>query len=91
MTTRESRWTEQDRAEILALAIHRAEMCPCGCGHKAADTTSHEETGPKFQASRVACRARMALIDARRAANSDPKNPSPYAEARLWRTEMTAR
>jgi len=88
--TREPRWTEQDRAEVIALARYRAGLCPCGCGHQAADTLSHEETGPQFKASHVACRARMELIDAQNAAASS-KQPSPYLAARLWRTEMKPR
>ena len=87
MTTREPLFTEQDRAEVLALAAWRASMCPCGCGHKLADTTSHEEGGPKFAATYVVCRARLAEIESQRAA-SDPNKPNPYAAARMWRTDM---
>jgi hypothetical protein len=85
VTTREPTWTEQDRAEILALADYRASLCPCGCGHPLADTTANEETGPKFSVSYLACHARMELIDAQNAA---AKGDSPYGEARMWRTEM---
>ena len=87
MTTREPRWTEQDRAEILALAFYRHQLCPCGCGHKAADTMSPETTGPTFVASRQVCRARLALIDAQNKA-TNPDKPSPYIPARLWRVDM---
>lgn len=86
MTTREASWTEQDRAELFALDVYRGGLCPCGCGHQAVDTLSHEEGGPRFVADRVTCRARLALIEAQRAAE-DPKNPSPYAAARLWRVD----
>lgn len=85
MTVREPSWTEQDRAEILALAHYRDGLCPCGCGHPAAETTSQEEGGPQFVADRVTCRARRALIEAQRAA--DENSPSPYAAARLWRVD----
>lgn len=68
MTTREPDWTEQDRAEQLALAEYRAALCPCGCGYLYADTTSHWETGPEFDATKTSCRARAALIEAQNAA-----------------------
>jgi len=87
VTTRESSWTEQDRAEALALALYRSWLCPCGCGHLAEDSLSNEETGPVFVASRVACRARLALLEAQRAADDGKPNPSPNAAARLWSVE----
>lgn len=80
MTTREPEWTEQDRAEVLALALFRAELCPCGCGQRYVDTTSPEETGPQFTASRVVCRARLALLEAQKAAATD----DIIGGARLW-------
>lgn len=82
----EPAWTEQDRAEILALAAYRDSLCPCGCGLESADTLSHEETGPQFRATRVACRARMKLLDEQQAAPE-----SPYQSARLWRVEKKQR
>jgi hypothetical protein len=88
VTTRESEWTEQDRAELLALALYRAQLCPCGCGYRADDTTSDEATsGITFTASRVTCRARLALVEAQRAVD-EGKKPSPNAAARLWRVQM---
>lgn len=86
VTSRESRWTEQDRAEVLALADYRDGLCPCGCGHQMAETLSHEEKGPQFIADRVVCRARLQLIEAQIAAE-DPDKPNPYAAARLWRVD----
>lgn len=88
VTTTEPTWTEQDRAEILALDAYRATLCPCGCGHALADTTANEETGPQFSVNYVSCHARMELIDAQNAAS---KGDSPYTTARLWRTEMKPR
>lgn len=81
MTTREPEWTEQDRAEVLALALYRAEYCPCGCGQRYEDTTSPEETGPQFVATRVVCRARLALLEAQKAAQTE----DVIGGARLWR------
>jgi hypothetical protein len=89
VTTREPEWTERDQAEVLALALYRASLCPCGCGHQVADTTSHEETGPAFAASRTACRARLAQLEAERAA--DGGKPSPNAAARLWTIQLLPR
>lgn len=48
--------------DIYALALYRSTLCPCGCGFPVAETTSHEETGPQFEVSRVRCRARDALL-----------------------------
>lgn len=86
VTTSEPTWTEQDRAEILALTQYRASLCPCGCGHLLAETTSHEEGGPRFVVTEVACRARLALLENQRAV--DAERGSENSPARLWRTEM---
>lgn len=86
VTVREPEWTDRDQAEILALALYRSRLCPCGCGYLFADTTSHEETGPAFVASRTVCRARMALLEAQRGA--DDGKPNPNAPARLWRVDQ---
>lgn len=80
VTTRDPEWTEQDRAEILALALRRAQRCPCGCGQRYADVTSPEETGPAFVAERVVCRARLALLEAQKAAETK----DIIGGARLW-------
>lgn len=84
VTTREAEWTEQDRAELLALAVYRAGLCPCGCGHRYADTTSPEATGPRFVASRVTCRARLTLLETQAAVTTEN---SRHTGARLWRIE----
>jgi hypothetical protein len=68
VTTREPEWTEQDRAEVLALDEYRAMFCPCGCGFLASDTTSPWQTGPEFDATHTTCRAQAALAEARAAA-----------------------
>jgi hypothetical protein len=86
-TTREPAYTELDRAELLALALYRTWLCPCGCGFLAEDTFSHEETGPTFTASHQACRAALALIEAKRAA-TNPDQPNPNAGARVWHLTM---
>ncbi|MEU4782840.1 hypothetical protein [Micromonospora sp. NPDC023633] len=83
MATREPEWTEQDRAEILALGLYRSWLCPLH-GGLLEDCTAPEESGPQFEVTRSTCRAQMALIESRRAAD-DGKTPSPYAGARLFR------
>jgi hypothetical protein len=85
VTTREPSWTEQDRAELLALAMYRSWLCPCGCGHLSEDSLSHEETGPAFVASRIVCRARLSILEAQRDVDGD--KPNPNAPARLWIVE----
>lgn len=85
VVTREPAWTDQDRAEVLALAEYRRQLCPCGCGHRAKDTLSPEQTGPAFIASRTVCRARLALLEAQDAATT---TTTRHAGARLWSVEM---
>lgn len=83
VTTVESRWTEQDRAEALALTLYRASLCPGGCGQLVSESTSHWETGPEFDATSTTCRACAALVDAQNA-KADEKQSNPYGRARLW-------
>lgn len=89
VTTRGPEWTEQDRAEVLALALYRSWLCPDGCGYLAKDTFSHEETGPVFTADHQACRATLALVEQMRA--GDTGKPNPNARARVWRVQMKPR
>lgn len=86
VTTREPRYTELDRSELLALALYRSWLCPDGCGFLAEETFSGEETGPVFTATHKACRATLALIENQRAASTD--KPNPNARARVWRIAM---
>jgi hypothetical protein len=79
-TNRESRFTEADRAELLALAAYRAGLCPV-CGGPLDVCTSHEATGPKFVASRVRCRRTDAVIVAR-----DALQNTQRPEALVWST-----
>lgn len=82
---REPEWTDQDRAEAIALDAYHRQMCPCGCGHRAKDTLSPEATGRQFVASRTVCRARLALLEAQEAATTaQTRHPG----ARLWSVEM---
>jgi acetone carboxylase gamma subunit len=80
VTTRESPWNDQDREELLALMEHEASLCPCGCGHSYADTTSNWETGPEFEVTRKTCRARAAINLEQRIAQDKKADTS----ADLW-------
>lgn len=65
---------------MLALALYRAQLCPCGCGQRYADTTSPEEGGVQFVADRVVCRARLALLEQQKAHETQ----DIIGGARLW-------
>ncbi|MEU8186003.1 hypothetical protein [Micromonospora carbonacea] len=80
----ESEWDQREQAWVAALAAYRAELCPCGCGQRYADVTSPEEGGPQFVASRVVCRARLALLEAQRAAETQ----DIVGGARLWHVQQ---
>lgn len=89
VTTREPTWTEQDRAEALALAVHRASLCPGGCGQPLGEATSHHESGPEYDATHTTCRACAALLEAQRVVGDGKANPD--APARLWQVIKTKR
>jgi hypothetical protein len=61
VTTREPEWTEEDRAEVLALALYRSELCPLH-GGPLEECTSHYDTGPDFKVDRIRCRATDELM-----------------------------
>lgn len=87
--TRESEWTEVDRAEVHALQLYRTSLlCPCGCGFLRKDTLSPEGQGPDFASTRQVCRARLIQLETA-ASVDDPKKPRPIsADARVWTTSM---
>jgi hypothetical protein len=76
-TVREAEWTDQDRAEILALALYRSQLCPLHHG-PLSECTSHDDTGPQFKVRKIRCRATDALIGEQEAT----KLPKPGAL--LW-------
>lgn len=82
VTTAEPRWTEQDRAEVLALAIWRERPCPCGCGNPAALTLIPETEGPEWVVEETTCTARLALIEKQNAIAQTPRGK--YLGASLW-------
>jgi hypothetical protein len=88
VTTSESRWTEQDRAEALALAVWRDSFCPCGCGNKRDQTLVPEEQGPEWSVHETACTARFALLEKQ---NAVPESRQKYLAASLWNVQPRKR
>lgn len=82
MTTREPEWTEDDLAELLALAEYRAGLCEC-CGLPAAQTQEHEAQAPRFVVSKKFCLARRTLAETQ-AAFFKNRRESPGDAALLW-------
>jgi len=83
VTTREPLWTEQDRAELIALALYRDGLCP-KCGRPVEVCTSEEENGPAFGVEQSTCRATLAILEKQRALTDGGKKSHPYAPAFLW-------
>jgi hypothetical protein len=92
VTTREPLWTEQDRAELIALAIHREGLCP-KCGRPLDVCTSDEGApgSPQFEVNQSTCRATLAIAEVRNALTDDGKKPLRNAEARLFGTTTRKR
>lgn len=84
VTTREPLYTEQDRAELLALQLYRDRLCPLHGGPRS-ECEATDDHMPDWSASSSYCHATVALIEAQAAA-SDPNKPNRYAPAKLWRT-----
>lgn len=82
VTTRDPLWTEQDRAEALALTLYRERSCPCGCGNPASLTLIPEDKGPAWEVTHTTCTARLALLERQRAAVEKYKTKN--ADAWLW-------
>lgn len=88
MTTREPLYTEQDQAELIALALYREGLCPL-CGQPLDVCTSPEDGGPQFTPTYRACRASMEIADKQMAlAEKNQKSGDRYARARLWGTTI---
>jgi hypothetical protein len=83
VTTREQRYTEQDRAELLALAMYRDGLCPL-CGKPLRVCTSHEADGPGFAPDYTVCRATLARIERLNGMTDGGKRQLPNSPAYLW-------
>lgn len=88
MTIRESLYTEQDRAELLALALYREGLCP-SCGHPRELCTAPEESGPQFEVIWQTCGATRALLEKQRATYGEKEHPN--RRAHLWGTTIRKR
>jgi hypothetical protein len=90
VTTSEPRWTEQDRAEALALAVHREGQCPL-CKRPLDVCTADEHKGaPEFVAEYTMCRATAAILEQQRAF-AKSKTANPNAPAFLWAASTARR
>jgi hypothetical protein len=82
VTRREPLYTEQDRAELLALAMYRDRLCPLH-GGPLSECRATEDHLPDFEVSKNYCQAQVALIEAKSVAS---QSPSRYHGALLWST-----
>jgi hypothetical protein len=69
--------------------MHRNSICPCGCGHPAAETLKPEAQGPVFVPAQTVCQARMRLLESQRGVAEE--RGIENAPARLWSIEMRKR
>jgi hypothetical protein len=91
VTTREPEWTEQDFAEVLALAEYRDSLCSC-CGLPKASVLVHERDAPNFVVSKRYCLARRTLAESQAAFfKQHEKNPKPEHNALQWSIRIEKR
>jgi hypothetical protein len=88
VTTREPLWTEQDRAELIALALYRDGLCSA-CGHPREVCTAPEEGGTQFDVIWQTCGATRTLLEKQRGAYGDKEHPN--RRAHLWGTAIRKR
>ena len=88
MTTREPLWTEQDRAELIALAIYREGLCP-RCGRPLEVCTAPEAESRGFDVTWQVCGATRALLERQRATYDGKEHPNRAAH--LWGTTIRKR
>ena len=81
----EPRYTEQDRAELIALALYRDGLCHL-CGRPLDVCTAPEETGPQYEVTWRTCGATRTLLEQQRATYGD--KPHPNRAAHLWGTKI---
>jgi hypothetical protein len=89
VTVREPLYTEQDRAELIALAAYRAGLCPL-CGRPLDVCTSEEGApgAPQFAVRQSMCRATREIAELKSALTEEGKKPLRNAEARLFGTTV---
>jgi hypothetical protein len=82
ITRSEPRYTDQDRAELIALALYREGLCPIHHGPRSECESRDGQPPPSFRASSSYCHAQVELIEAQ-SVNSDDR-ARRYAPAKLW-------
>lgn len=90
--TKEPRYTEQDRAELIAYELYLESLCPL-CGRPLEVCTSDEDApgAPQFEVQQSMCRASREIAETKRGLTDDGKKPLRNAEARLWGTTIRKR
>lgn len=86
-TTRDPEWTEQDTAEMLALAEYRDSLCDC-CGLPVSMTLVDERDAPRFIVSKKYCLARRTLIESQQAFTNNGKEAKPVHQALRWSVQV---
>lgn len=86
-TIREPMWTEQDTADMLALAEYRASLCDC-CGLPKAMTLVNERDAPRFVVSKNYCLARRTLIESQMSFTDNGKESKPIHQALRWSVQV---
>lgn len=66
--THAARVTDEDRAQILALATYEDTLCPCGCGQPIEEAIDSRRA---FQVESFRCYARRAIESERRRASEE--------------------
>lgn len=86
VTIREPEWTEQDTAELLALAEYRASLCEC-CGMPKDVVWVHERDAPRFVVKKWPCQARK-VLNVSQAAYFGKDQPTPAQQALRWTVQV---
>lgn len=90
MTTREPRWTETDRAEVIALGRYRSNLCPkCGQPLEVCTANEGDPRAAKFDVVWRVCNATRRLSEFKRATYGDDNYPD--REAHLLGTTIRKR
>ena len=87
MATSEPRWTDLDRAELLALDVYRAGLCPL-CGRPREVCTAPEGTHP-IEVTWDVCQATRKLAEVQ--AGTYTQENHPYRASHLWGTILGER
>ncbi len=84
VTVREPLYTDQDRAELEALAMYRDRLCP-RCG-RPIEVCTAPEGRVDFEVTWQVCQASLALLERQRATYDGKQHPN--RDAHLWGTTI---